>query len=141
MMGRRKGERRLAEPVFKMADRIMADGGGISNFENRPFHHAYLDRKLPCPHISCRNEAGKVFFQEIRLAQHFRVKHAAVSFDEEKYNREAWRMFKLFHGEETKRHLDWLSAERLLQVCFYITSLVCMYVFYGLVGNEYSWWN
>ena len=41
-MGRRKEGRRLAGLVFKRADEIMADSGKISNFENRPFHRAYL---------------------------------------------------------------------------------------------------
>ena len=57
-MGRRKGERRLADPVFKMAD-----GAEILNLENRPFHRAYLSRKLPCPHILCRAELGQAFFE------------------------------------------------------------------------------
>ena len=32
-MGRRKGERRLADPVFKVADELMADGAEILNLE------------------------------------------------------------------------------------------------------------
>ena len=34
----------------------MADGGEILNLENRPFHRAYLSRKLPCRHILCATE-------------------------------------------------------------------------------------
>ena len=75
VMGRRKGERRLVDPVFKMADASMADFIQTENFENRPFHRACINRKLPCPNISCRGEAGKVFFEEKGLAQHFRAKH------------------------------------------------------------------
>ena len=66
-MGRRKGEGRLADPVFKMADELMADGAEILNLENRPFHQAYLSRKLPCPHILCRGELGRAFFEETGL--------------------------------------------------------------------------
>ena len=73
MMGRRKGERRLADPVIKMADELMADGAEILNLENRPFHRAYLSRKLPCPHILCRAELGRAFFEETGLVQHVRV--------------------------------------------------------------------
>ena len=40
LMGRRKEGRRLADPVFKMADKIMADSGEILNLENRPFHRS-----------------------------------------------------------------------------------------------------
>ena len=51
-MGRRKGERRLVDPVFKMADASMADFTQTANFEDRAFHRAYINRKLPCPHSS-----------------------------------------------------------------------------------------
>ena len=115
-MGRRKGERRLADPVFKMADELMADGAEILNFENRPFHRAYLSRKLPCPHILCRAELGRAFCEETGLVQHVRVKHAGVKCDE-KFKREAWRLFRFKHGEETKNHLEWLSTRRLTEVC------------------------
>ena len=70
-MGREKGGRRLGNPVFKMADELMADGAEISNLENRPFHRAYIGRKLPCPHVLCRAELGKEFFEEKGLARHF----------------------------------------------------------------------
>ena len=115
-MGTRKGERRLADPVFKMADASMADFIQTENFQDRPFHRAYMNRILPCPHISCRGEAGKAFFEEKGLAQHFRAKHVGVFFDEEKFTREAWRLFKFLHGEETKQHLEGLTAGRLRQV-------------------------
>ena len=118
MMGRKKEGRRLADPVSNMADRLMADSNQNGNFENRPFHVAYLGSKLPCPHISCRGEAGNAFFEEKGLAQHFRAKHVAVHFDEAKYTKEAWRLFKFLHGQETKQHLERLAAERLLQVRF-----------------------
>ena len=118
MTGRKKEGRRLADPVSNMADRLMADFNQNGNFENRPFHVAYLGSKLPCPHISCRGEAGNTFFEEKGLAQHFRAKHVAVHFDEAKYTKEAWRLFKFLHGQETKQHLERLAAERLLQVRF-----------------------
>ena len=59
-----------------------------------------------------------LFFEEKGLAQHFRAKHVAVHFDEAKYTKEAWRLFKFLHGQETKQHLERLAAERLLQVRF-----------------------
>ena len=49
MMGKEKGRRRLGNPVYKMADLVMAEDRKISNMENRPFHRAYLVNKLPCP--------------------------------------------------------------------------------------------
>ena len=63
--------RRLVDPVFKMTDASMADFIQTENFENRPFHLGYINKKLPCPHISCGGEDGKVFFEEKGLAQHF----------------------------------------------------------------------
>ena len=77
MMGREKRRRRLGNPVFKMADVLMAEHREISNLENRPFHRAYLVRKLPCPHVHCTAQLGEAFFEETGLVQHYRVKHAA----------------------------------------------------------------
>ena len=65
----------------------MADSIQTENFESRPFHRAYITRELRCPRISCREEAGKVFFEEKGLAQHFRAKHVGVFFDETKFTR------------------------------------------------------
>ena len=45
-MGREKGKRRLGNPVFKMADLLMAEDSEISNLENRSFHRAYLVEKF-----------------------------------------------------------------------------------------------
>ena len=83
-----------------MADELMADGAEISNLENKPFHRAYIGRKLPCPHVLCLPELGKAFFEEKGLAQHFRAKHPEVKF-EEKLERQAWRLFRVKHGEDT----------------------------------------
>jgi len=123
MMGRAKGRRRLGNPVFKMAVELMADGGDMVNLENRPFHCAYLSHKLPCPHVLCRAELGRAFFEETGLVQHFRAKHAAEKFDE-KIKGQAWRLFKVKHGEETKLHAEWLSTFRQAEVCsFYYCTL------------------
>ena len=45
-MGRRKGERGLADSVFKMVKEIMVDNRENLNLEDRPFHHEYLSKKL-----------------------------------------------------------------------------------------------
>ena len=45
-------------------------------------------------------------------SQHFRIKHARVVFDDIKQVREAWRLFRYLHGEETEEHLIRLCAER-----------------------------
>ena len=55
----------------------------------------------------CPVELGKAFFEEKGLAQHFGVKHPEVKF-EEKLEQQAWRLFRVKHGEETRRHVEWL---------------------------------
>ena len=122
VMGRRKGERRLVDSVFKMAD------------ASKPFHLGYINKKLPCSHILSRGEDGKVCFEEKGLAQHFRAKHAGVFFDGEKFTREAWRLFKFLHGEETKQRLERLTAGLLRQVYFVAFLLFSpLHIFYTLL--------
>ena len=62
MMGRRKERSRLADPVFKMAEK--SNGGFIGNenenLTDRLLHQAYIGHKLPCLHISCRSAAGRI---------------------------------------------------------------------------------
>ena len=61
---------------------------------------------------------GKCFSRGKGLLN-FRAEHAGlVFFDEEKFTREAWRLFKFLHGEETKEHPERLTAGRLRQVYF-----------------------
>ena len=59
-----------------------------------------------------RRRQKSVFFKETGLSQHFRIKHARVVFDNVKQVRKAWRLFRYLHGEETKKHLIRLCAER-----------------------------
>ncbi|KAL9977737.1 hypothetical protein ACROYT_G015175 [Oculina patagonica] len=116
MMGRKKERRRLENPVFKMVDGLMADDYAISNLEIKPFHRAYLDKKLPCPHVSCAAQlGGSLFYEETGLAQHYRTKHAADRIGrlrDENIERQAWRLLRLKHGEETMKHVEWLSTFR-----------------------------
>ncbi|CAB4010934.1 ATP-dependent DNA helicase Q-like 3 isoform X1 [Paramuricea clavata] len=77
-------------------------------------HHSE-DGKLPCPHRSCKSNSVKVFFEEKGIAQHFRTKHSGIVFDEEKQLRDARRIFRFSHGEETKQHLEILSKQRQFQ--------------------------
>ena len=133
--GKAKRHEMTGRSCFKMADASMVDFIQTENFENRPFHLGHINKKLPCPHISCRGEDGKVFFEEKGLAQHFRAKHVGVFFDEEEFTREAWRLFKFLHGEETKQHLERLTARRLRQVLFCSISFVfiILHIFYSLL--------
>ncbi|CAB3990761.1 DNA helicase [Paramuricea clavata] len=84
-----------------MAEETMAGIALNFNSEMRPFDDAFTDRKLPCPHRSCRSETEKAFFQD--LAQHYRIKHRELAFNKEKHTQEARRLFNLFHGNETKQ--------------------------------------
>ena len=47
-----------------MAAKSMADFQEYQYFQNRSFHRAYLDGKLPCLHILCKSNCGKVFFEK-----------------------------------------------------------------------------
>ena len=119
MMGREKGRRRLGNPVFKMADQLMAESE-IVNLENRPFDQAYLVKKLSsCPHVHCTAQLGGAFFEETGLVQHYRAKQAADRFRyyNEKIERQAWRLFRVKHGKETMQHVEWLSICRRREIC------------------------
>ena len=61
----------------------MADFRENQYLQNRPFHRAYLDAKLRCPCTLCKSNCGKVFFEKKGNAQHFRIKHSGILFDEE----------------------------------------------------------
>ena len=97
----------------------MADDSEISNSENRPFHRAYLVKKLPCPHVHCTAQLGGAFFEETGLVQHYRAKHTADRFRcyDKKNERQAWRLFRVKHGKETMQHVEWLSTFRQGDVC------------------------
>ena len=74
--GKGGGRRRLADPVFKMADQTIADLDAVSNLENRPFYRAYLEGKILCPHRSCKSDSAEAcFYEEKGIAQHFRAGH------------------------------------------------------------------
>ena len=70
MMGRRKGRRRLADLVFKMADEIMADGGEILNLENRPFHPFSFLYHLPITPRASLSHASLVPRLSLRRVSH-----------------------------------------------------------------------
>ena len=77
----------------------------------RPFHAAYINEKIPCPLPQCRRDFRNDFFEVNRLVQHFRAKHSGVTFTD-KHVDEAKCVLKSLHGEETKSHLEKLSAAR-----------------------------
>ena len=54
--GRGKGERRLGDVVFKMAESAIADNYAIFQSEFRPVHSAYLEQKIACPDPLCKEK-------------------------------------------------------------------------------------
>ena len=56
---RRKGERRLVDPVSKMTDASMADFIQTENFENRPFHLSYIIRNCLAITYPVEEKMGK----------------------------------------------------------------------------------
>ena len=76
--GRGKGERRLGDLVFKMAESAMADDYAIFQSEFRPVHSAYLEQKIACPDPLCKEKP--VFCQKNGLQHHYRRRHPEVRF-------------------------------------------------------------
>ena len=104
--GRRKGERRLADLVFKMAECSKADDYAIFKKEFRPVHFAYLEQKIACPHSVCQEEAVfflsfLFFFLKKGLQQHYRIRHAEARFVPKIEEAAHVRMKKL-HGREAR---------------------------------------
>ena len=97
----------------------MEEDSDISNLENRPFHWAYLVKKLPCPHVHCTAQLGGELFEETGLEQHYWAKHTADHFRcyDEKIKRQAWLLFRVKHGKETMQHVEWLSTFCRGKVC------------------------
>ena len=107
VMGYFNGERWLANPVFKVPDAAMADQ--LDTECDRPFHHAFLNLKLPCPHPSCKKELGKIIFEESGLSHHYCVKHIGT-VNEKWHTREARRLLKYKHGEETETFTKYINT-------------------------------
>ena len=61
--GRGKGERRLGDLVFKMAESARADDYAMFQSEFRPVHSAYLEKKIACPDPLCKEKP--VFCQKM----------------------------------------------------------------------------
>ena len=61
----------MADRVSKMAEEVMVDFRLTTNIKYRPLHVAYSRHNVPCPHILCSSETGKVFY----LGQRARTKY------------------------------------------------------------------
>ena len=80
----------------------------------------------------------KSVFEETGRSQHFRMAHARIVFDNIKQVREAWRLFRYLHGEETEEHLLWLVKFALhlaVEYSWPVTSnnLFVIYIFRGMI--------
>ena len=95
---------RLGDLAFKMADDNSHNICRSQNafiLEERPVHVAFLDQKVPCPHVFCRGN-GSVFKID-GIDHHYRTVHRKVVTDNEL--KEARKVMKILHGEETLRCL------------------------------------
>ena len=111
--GRGKGARRLADFVFKMADRAMADNYVIFRPIFRPVHLAYLEQKTACPHPQCKEEP--VFCQRNGLQNHYWRRHPEPHFLP-KIEEAAVARMKTLHGRETRNLLEKLFEIRSRKV-------------------------
>ena len=98
-----------------MADK-MIDEAEIStnpfNYRRRPVHMAFLNKKLPCPHIFCAQNVA--FFEESGIEHHWRVIHNKKLNTDDMHN--AHKFMRKIHGEETLRCLGELFCMRSTQV-------------------------
>ena len=95
---------RLGDLAFKMADDNSHNICRSQNafiLEERPVHVAFLDQKFPCTHVFCRGKGSFFKIDEI-VHHHHTVPRKAVTDDELK---EARKVMKILHGEETLRCL------------------------------------
>ena len=113
--GRGKGERRLGNLVFKMAESAMAYEYAIFQSEFRPVHSAYLEQKIVCPDPLCKEKP--VFCQKNGLQHHYRRRHPEVRFLPKIEEAAVVRMKKL-HGRETRNLLEKLFENRSRKVGF-----------------------
>ena len=111
--GRGKGARRLADFVFKMVARAIADDYVIFRPLFRPVHLAYLEQKIACPHPQCKEEP--VFCQRNGLQHHYRRCHPEARFLP-KIEEAAVARMKTLHGRETRNLLEKLFENRSWKV-------------------------
>ena len=137
-MGRTNEGRRLADPVFNMADELMADFSGNADSENRPFHAVYLRHKLPCPHISSRSEAGKVWGFLQRMGSRSISEQSMQELSSMKYPREAWQLFTGICTEK-RRSEAWNGFLQNANFRFVFIIRLLSSSFSGLLhNNKYS---
>ena len=81
--------------------------------EERPVHVAFLDQNLPCPHVFCTGKGS--FFKIDGIDHYYRTIHRKAVTDDE-LNKEARKVMKILHGEETLRCLRKFTNIRSEQV-------------------------
>lgn len=102
MMGRGEKAKRLANPVSKMAEALMADFPELP----RPVHKAQLSmKKIISPEQNCRQNV--IFFEESGLGQHYRVIHEKYATAEvvAKARTKTWEIY----GRETLHFIFTIS--------------------------------
>jgi len=98
----------LGDNVFKMAD---LEVPSIARAAERPFHQAFQQKKLPCPHSQCMNE--NCFYLPDGLDHHFRTIHGRPSTMRDV--EEAKTLLRVKHSAET---LAWIRKTSEMAVRF-----------------------
>ena len=112
--GRRQRARRLADLVFKMAGRLMANESETFRNEFRPVHVVTLENKIARKQPPHTQGADK---QRAGLHQHYRIRHPEVIFLPKIEDAAGCLMLKL-HARETRNILLELFEKRSGQVVF-----------------------
>ena len=105
-----------------MADNEVFEEEALKNpldYDKRPVHVAFLNKKLPCPHQFCSKNL--IFFEEGGLDHHMRAIHRTKSSDEDMKATRSLR--NKLHGEETARCLKEFFYLRSTQVLLHMNFL------------------
>ena len=106
---------RLGDLAFKMVDDNSHNICRPQNafiLEERSVHVAFLNQKLPCLHIFCRGKGS--FFKIDGTDHHYCTVHPKAVTDN--VLKEARKVMKILHGEETLRCLRKFTNIRSEQV-------------------------
>ena len=108
-MGRRKIGKRLAIPASKMASPAIADVSLEDSTFGRPFHYAFLEKKVIYPESECFKKL--LFFEKIAgLGQHYRVIHKKIAT--ESVMKKPSETMRQSYGQETLEYICFLSERK-----------------------------
>ena len=110
-----EGEKRLENPVSKLADQLMVEDSEISNLENGLFYRAYLVEKFMLSSRSLYSSPwwsifwGNGYCAALSGETHSGSFWCLIRW---KIERQVWWLFRVKHSEKIMQHVEWLSTCR-----------------------------